>query len=101
VNPCAIAFESLEIEVELFQLPRNEVLCPAGGGDDAVGHGLTEFGFGSACFLRDREVLLESGGAADGNSTAYPDQFGILGFQHFFILEVEDLLARLHGVFLL
>ena len=47
--------------------------------------------------LRDREVFLESGGAADGDRTADPDQFAVLDFKDFFILVIEDLLADLHG----
>jgi hypothetical protein len=74
-----------------------EVLRPAGGSDDAVGDRFLQFRFRGPCLLRDREVFLKSGGAADRDCTTDPDQFAIFDFEDFFILIVEDLLANFHG----
>ena len=77
--------------------PQHEILRPPGGGDDAVGHPLLQFRFGGAGFLRDREVLLESVRAADGHCAPHPYQFPVLERDDLFVLEIEDLLADLHG----
>ena len=73
-----------------------EVLCPSRGCDNAVGDRLFQFGLRGTCLLRDREVFLESGGAADRDRAADPDQFTVFHFEDFLILVVEDLLPDLH-----
>ena len=77
-----------------------EVLRPAGGGDHAVGHGLTEFGFGGACLLRDREVFGQSVGTADCHGTADPDQFAGFGIEDFLISVVEKFRTAFHVLLL-
>ena len=86
--------------LQLLQGPfhaAHEVLGPSGRGDDAVGHGLVQFLFGGACFLRDREVLLESVRATDGDGAGNANQFPVLDLENFLILEIQDPLADLHG----
>ena len=82
---------------ELLLHAEDEVLRSSRRGDDAVGHRLLQFRFSGACFLRDREVFLESIRAADRHGATYPYQFPIFDIENFFILIVQDLLADLHG----
>jgi hypothetical protein len=45
-------------------------------------------------------VFLQSGGAADCNRAADPDELPGFCVEHFFILEVEDLFPDFHGLLL-
>ena len=83
-------------EWELIFQGEYEIFCPAGRGNHAVGQGFPQFGAGGACFLRGREVFLQSGGAPDRHGAADPDQLPGPGIQHFLVGEIQDLLANLH-----
>jgi hypothetical protein len=83
--------------LEFFKLAEDEVLGPAGGGDDPIGHGLAEFFRGGACFLRDREVFLQSVGAPHRHGAGDPDQLPGPDIENFGIFVVEHLLPDIHG----
>ena len=83
-------------EAQFREHALGKIFRPAGGGDHAIGHGLTEFGFGGPCLLRDREVLDQSVGAADRHGTANPDQLPGLDVEHFFVAVVEKFCAAFH-----
>jgi len=82
----------------LVQHPQGKILGPPGWGDDTVGDRLAQFRLCCPRLLRDREVLLQSGGAPHGNGAADPDQLAGLGVQDLFVLVVEKLLADVHVV---
>jgi hypothetical protein len=88
------------LNFQLFRHVQHEILRPAGRGDHAVGQGLFQFGFCCTCFLRAREVFFQSGGAADRHGATDPDKFPGARVQDLFILEIEKLLADLHGFLL-
>ncbi len=87
----------LRFEAQIREHFEQEVFGPPGRGDDPVGHGLLEFGFGGPGVLRDREVLGESVGAADGHGAGDPDQFPGPDVKDLFVLVVENLFADFHG----
>jgi hypothetical protein len=87
-------------EIELCSQTKDEILGPTGRGDHAIGQGFFEFSGGCASILRDREVFLQSGRAADRHRAGYPDQLPVLDVQDFLILEIENFLAHLHPLLL-
>ena len=84
--------------LHLIQHPQGKVLGPSRRGDNTIGNRLPQLGPGCPRFLRDREVLLKSGGTPHGNGAADPDQFAGLGIQDLFVLIIENLLADIHEV---
>ncbi len=80
----------------MIQHIQGKILGSPRRGDDAVGDRLAQLLFCCSGFLRDREVLLHSGGAPHGDGAADPDQFTGLGVKHLFILIIQNFLADLH-----
>ena len=76
------------LETQLVLHAEGEVLSPARGGDDTVSYRLLQFRFRSTGFLRDREVLFQSSGAAYRHRATYTDQFAVFHVENFFILVV-------------
>jgi hypothetical protein len=84
------------LPVELLHHIHGKILGAAGRGDHPVGHGLLQLRFRCPGVLRDREVLLQSGRAADRHGAADPDQLAGLHVKHLGVLEVENLFPDLH-----
>jgi hypothetical protein len=95
-RPAAMPAWPFSVKIQFLLKSKNEILGPAGWGDHAVGQGFLQFGGSGSCFLRDREVFLQSRGAADRYRAGDPDQFPGLDIQHFFVLEIQKLLVHLH-----
>jgi hypothetical protein len=81
---------------QLFGQVQHKILGPPGGGDHAVGQSFPQFSFCCTCLLRAREVLLQSGGAADRHGAPDADQFPGSGIQYLFVVEIEKFLPDLH-----
>jgi hypothetical protein len=83
----AVRFTPLAYPQFFHQLKR-KILGPACRGNYPVGHGFLQFGAPGASFLRQGEVLLQSGGAPHRHGTTDPDQLTGLGIQHLFIRKI-------------
>jgi len=76
---------------------QNKILGAPRGREHAVGHGLFEFFFSGAVFLRDREVLAQSVGAAHRYGAGHADHFAGFHVQNFLVFIIEDFFADIHG----
>ena len=84
--------------LHLIQHPQGKVLGPSRRGDNTIGNRLPQFRPCCTGFLRDREVLLQSGRTPHGNGAADQGAGAGLGIQDLFVLIVENLLADIHEV---
>lgn len=86
------------VEFQFAHLPEQEIFCLSRRCDDAIGHGFSQFIRSCACLLRQREVFLQSVGAADRHGTSDSDQFTRLDVENFGILKVKDFFSCFHRV---
>ncbi len=86
----------IPLQFQFFFHGQGKIFRPSRWSDYAVGNGFLQFSAGSAGFLREREVFLQSGGTPDRHGTADPDQFAGLDIEHLFVFIVENFLPYPH-----
>ena len=82
---------------QLILQAQDKILGPPRWRQHAVGHRFLKFFFGGAVFLRDREVLAQSVGAADRYRAGHADHLAGFDVQYFLVFIVENFFADIHG----